>query len=196
MRRTGKKAKVWFCLFQKIFCSRKSRRTRRLRFAVIGKKTRCSLLFAAWHRVFSLCATFCASPFSLVAQIHSFLFRRPCGARGKRQKRGFAFFKEFGSRKFFQADERIFRDLKTTPRARKFFAGRGVFLCGALFRGTPPFCAPLSLFLLRLRVSGKRQKCDFAFFRKFFIHANLAERDGYVFSSRKFFQADERIFRD
>lgn len=47
----------------------------------------------ALRPVFSLRAMFMAHV-QKIARIHSFRLRRPCGVRGKSQKRGFGFFKK------------------------------------------------------------------------------------------------------
>ena len=77
--------------------------------------------------------------------------------------------KFFLSRNFFQADERNFRDLRTTPRARGCAADRGGFPRGAPFRGTPFFTRLNSPFIsrksrrtrrLRFAVILRRQRCS------------------------------------
>ena len=137
----GKSKKCDFCFFRnpnkRDSRSRKSRRTRRLRFAVILRRKqrsgicprRCFLLL--W-RIFR------ASPIKECAKFILFPLAVHTAQWEKAKSVIFAFSRVFCSRKFFRADERIFRDLRTTPRARGNAAGRGDTR-GAPFQGTP-FC--------------------------------------------------------
>ena len=96
------KTKSVVLLAQKFYFSRKSRRTRRLRFAVTLRRQQCS--GNALGIVFSFFGASQGFPFLKMRQIHPLSSRRPRGALGKSQKRGFDFFKKSNKSCFVHAN--------------------------------------------------------------------------------------------
>ena len=78
---------------------------------------------------------FRASPVDKCAEFILFLFAARAAQWEKAKSVVFAFSANLVSRNFFQADERNFRELKTTPRARGYAADRGGFPLRRAFQG-------------------------------------------------------------